>query len=112
MKRYPLLLCAALALLAACAPPHPVTLAPTASAPGLAIFQPFDGTSFAALDVIEQAYTVSGGAVAVSGMPTTLLHVPGGSMTGYPFFTDPTDRLWVAVPGTATTTYVVLARKS
>jgi hypothetical protein len=86
-------------------------LAPTSSAPGVVIFQPFDSTKGTALDVIEQGYTVSGGAIVpASGMPTTLLHVPTGSMSGYPFFTDGTDRLWVAVPGTTSTTYVVVAR--
>jgi hypothetical protein len=86
-------------------------LAPTAGASGLVVFQPFDFSSGEALDVIEQAYSVSGGVVAASGNPTTLLHVPSGSTTGYPFFTDGMDRLWVAVSGATSTTYVVLVRQ-
>jgi hypothetical protein len=85
-------------------------LAPTASAPGLVVFQPFDTTTFFGLDVIEQGYTVTGDVLAASGMPATLLTVPTMMMTGPAFITDATDRLWVAVSGTATTTYVVLQR--
>ena len=51
-------------------------LAPTASAPGLVVFEPFDATTYFALDVIEQAYTVTGDVVAASGTPTKLLTVP------------------------------------
>ncbi len=86
-------------------------LAPTASAPGLVVFQPFDATTYFALDVIEQAYTVSGGVVAASGASATLLTVPTMMMSGASFMTDEADCLWVAVPGaTTTTTYVVLRR--
>jgi hypothetical protein len=86
-------------------------LAPTASAPGLVVFQPVDSTTYDVLDVIEQTYTVSGGAVVPgSGMPTTMLTVPAMMTTGVSFMTDGTDRLWVGVPGASTTTYVVLQR--
>jgi hypothetical protein len=85
-------------------------LAPTAGAPGLVVFEPFDAATFFALDVIQQGYTVTGDVVAASGTPATLLTVPTMMMTGPSFMTDATDRLWVAVTGTATTTYVVLQR--
>ena len=85
-------------------------LAPTASAPGVVVFQPFDATTYFALDVIEQAYTVSGGALAASGTPATLLTVPTMMSTGASFMTDEADHLWVAVAGTSSTTYVVLQR--
>jgi hypothetical protein len=85
-------------------------LAPTATAPGLVVFEPFDATSYFALDVIEQVYSVTGGVVAASGAPTTLLTVPTMMTTGPSFITDEADRLWVAVSGTTSTTYVVLQR--
>ncbi len=88
-------------------------LAPTSSAPGVVVFQPFDVTSGEALDVIEQGYFVTGGVIGTNiGTETTLLHVPTGSTLGYPFFIDGMERLWVAVSGATSTTYVVLARKS
>ncbi len=85
-------------------------LAPTASAPGLLVFEPFDSTTYFALDVIEQVYSVTGGVVTASGTPTTLLTVPTMMSTGPSFLTDASDRLWVAVSGAAGTTYVVLER--
>ncbi len=85
-------------------------VAPDASMAGVVVFQPYDATTSFALDVIEQAYTVSGGVVAASGTPKTLLTVPTMMMAGASFLTDETSRLWVAVPGAAGTTYVVLRR--
>ena len=85
-------------------------LTPTASAPGLLVFQPVDETTNDALDVIEQAYTVSGGVVAASGTAAKMLTVPAMMTTGVSFITDGADRLWVAVPGGSSTTYVVLQR--
>ncbi len=84
-------------------------IAPSGSDPGVLVFQPFDGTTFSALNVVEQRYTVSGD-VAASGAPATLLEIPAKS-PGFYFMTDDTDRLWVASPGMSTTTYVVLDRK-
>jgi hypothetical protein len=84
-------------------------ITPTTSAPGVLVFQPFDGKSFAPLDVVAQLYT-GGAAVAPQGQPTTLLKVPATS-SGLFFLTDDEDRLWVAASGMTTTTFVVLARK-
>ena len=80
---------------------------PTASAPGVLVFEPFDSTTFAALDVVAQRYT-AGAALAGMGSTTKLLTVPAMS-PGLYFMTDDTDRLWVAGSDTSTTTYVVLA---
>ncbi|HSY38970.1 MAG TPA: hypothetical protein VLA79_05560 [Polyangia bacterium] len=82
-------------------------LSPTAGDPGLVIFQPQDST-YTPLDVIEQKFTASGSLVAM-GTPTKLLTVAPGQ--GLAFLVDGSERLWVAVSGTSSTTYVVLARQ-
>ncbi len=74
------------------------------------VFQSYDETTDDALDIVAQRYTVSGTVTASATTPTTLLKVPAMTMTGYPFMTDNADRLWVAVPGATSTTYVVIAR--
>jgi hypothetical protein len=84
-------------------------ITPTASDPGVLVFQSFDATTDDALDVVAQRYTANG-TVTATTMPSTLLKVPAMMMSGYPFMTDGADRLWVAVPGATTTTYVVIAR--
>jgi hypothetical protein len=82
-------------------------IAPTASAPGVLVFQPFDAKTYDALDVIAQRYT-AGADVAAMGQPATLL--TGASKTsGLSFMTDGEDRLWVAASTDTKTTYVVLA---
>jgi hypothetical protein len=83
-------------------------ITPTPSAPGLLVFQPFDATTFAADNVVEQSFTVSGD-VAASGAPKTLLTLPATS-AGVSVMTDDTDRLWVASTDATSTTYVVLDR--
>lgn len=85
-------------------------MSPTTASPGLALFQPYDATTFEALDIIALPYSVShaniepGGAVTVAfsmvsrGTPVTLM-------------TDLDGRAWVGVvtsPGT--TTFYVLDR--
>ena len=86
-------------------------LAPTPSNPGLVVFQPFDSTTFDALDVVEQKFTTSGG-LAAMGTPSAFLTVPPAQSQGLSFLVDGSQRLWVAVSGTSSTTYVVLARRS
>ena len=86
-------------------------LAPSGSDPGLLVFQPFDSTSFAPLAVVEQKFTTSGG-LAAMGTPSTFLTVPPAQSQGLSFLVDGSQRLWVAVSGTSSTTYVVLARRS
>ena len=83
-------------------------LTPTAIEAGLVVFQPNDSTTYAPLDVIQQKFTTSNGLVAM-GTPTKLLSVASGQ--GLSFLVDGSQRLWVAVPGTTSTTYVVLARQ-
>ena len=82
-------------------------LSPSASAPGLVILQPQD-SSYTPLDVVEQKFTTSSSLVAM-GTPTKLLTVASGQ--GLAFLVDGSQRLWVAVSGTSSTTYVVLARQ-
>lgn len=87
-------------------------IAPDASsgATGVLAFQPSDAATFAALDVIEQRYSVSAGAVKGEGNTGVLLKLtkPGTllSMTS-----DDQDRLWVAgTDGASGTLIVVVAR--
>jgi hypothetical protein len=83
-------------------------LAPSAGDPGLVVLQTADST-FTPIDVIEQKFTTNGTLAAV-GTPTKLLTVASGQ--GLSFLVDGSQRLWVAVNGTSSTTYVVLARPS
>ncbi|HVT10050.1 MAG TPA: hypothetical protein VHO67_21465, partial [Polyangia bacterium] len=85
-------------------------LSPGAATPGVVVFQPFNSTTFAALDVVEQKFTTSGGTLALMGTASTLLTVPSGQTQGLSFLVDGSERLWVAISGASSTTYVVLAR--
>ena len=85
-------------------------LTPTATANGLVIFQPIDSTTFAPLDVIAQQFT-TGTTLAAMGTPTKLLSMASGQTQGVSFLVDGSQRLWVAVNGTSSTKYVVLARR-
>jgi len=84
-------------------------LSPSGSAPGVVALQPFDATSFDALDVIEQKFT-TGSSLAAMGTQTALLTVPSQS-PGLALLVDDSQRLWVGVSGASSTTYVVLARQ-
>ncbi|HVT09440.1 MAG TPA: hypothetical protein VHO67_18395, partial [Polyangia bacterium] len=86
-------------------------LSPGTATPGVVVFQPFDSTTFDALDVVEQKFTTTGGSLAVMGTASTLLTVPSGQMAGLSFLVDGSQRLWVAIGGASSTTYVVLARR-
>jgi hypothetical protein len=86
-------------------------LAPSATDPGLLLFQPFDSTTYNALDVIEQKFTTGSSLVAM-GTPAPLLTVPPAQTQGFSFLVDGAQRLWVGVNGASSTTYVVLARRS
>lgn len=86
-------------------------IAPDGAAKGILAFQPFDGTTFEALDVVALAYTATATAVTADGMPVKLLQLaaPGTALS---LMTDDTERLWVAgKTGMTQTTFVVLARK-
>jgi len=84
---------------------------PTATDPGAVIFQPIDSTSNAPLDVVQQRFT-TGSTLAAMGTPTSLLTVPSAQTQGFSFLVDRSQRLWVAVNGSTSTTYVVLVRRS
>ena len=85
-------------------------LTPTATVPGLVVFQAIDSVTNAPLDVIQQKFT-TGSALAAMGTPTKLLTVSSGQTQGFSFLVDGSQRLWVAVSGVSSTTYVVLARQ-
>jgi hypothetical protein len=83
-------------------------LSPTATDPGVVVFQPFDVTTEHALDVIEQKFTTVNSLAAI-GTPSKMLTVtPAQSLA---FVVDRSERLWVAASGNSSTTYVVLARQ-
>lgn len=84
-------------------------LAPKGAAKGLVAFQPFDGMTFAAEDVIGQQFSVAAGAIEPEGAPAALIK-PVTAGTALALFTDDQERLWVAVPTAAGTTFVVLGR--
>jgi hypothetical protein len=86
-------------------------LVPTSTDPGAVIFQPIDSTTNDPLDVVQQKFTTSDTLVAM-GTPTSLLTVPSAQTQGFSFLVDRAQRLWVAVNGTSSTTYVVLVRRS
>jgi hypothetical protein len=86
-------------------------LTPTATDPGLVVFQPFDSTTFAPLPVVEQKFTTSG-ALAAMGTPSTFLNVPPAQTQGLSVLVDGSQRLWVAVSKPSSTMYVVLARRT
>ena len=72
-------------------------ISPDADSAGVIAFQPFDGATYEALDVVGQKYRVTGGAMKAEGAPTALLEltIPG---TGLSFFNDDQDRIWVSGP--------------
>jgi hypothetical protein len=83
-------------------------LSPTATDPGVVVFQPFDGTTSDPLDVIQQKFT-TGSSLAPMGTPSKLLTVTAAQSLS--FLVDGSERLWVAASGTSSTTYVVLLRQ-
>jgi hypothetical protein len=86
-------------------------LAPVGSAAGILAFQPVDGTSLQAQDVIEQRYQLVGGAPARMGMPTRLLKLAKGG-TALGLSNDDAGHLWVAAPrGADGLVFVVVARR-
>jgi hypothetical protein len=86
-------------------------LAPAATDPGAVIFQQIDSTTNAPLSVVQQQFT-TGSTLAPMGTPTSLLTVPSTQTQGFSFLVDRAQRLWVAVNGATSTTYVVLVRRS
>ena len=85
-------------------------LSPTATDPGIVIFQPNDSSTYAPLDVIQQKFT-TGSALAAMGTPTPLLTLASGQTQGFSFLIDGSQRLWVAVNEASSTTYVVVAHR-
>jgi hypothetical protein len=75
------------------------------------VFQPIDSTSNNPRDVIQQKFT-TGSSLTAMGTQTNLLTMPSGQPQALSFLVDGSQRLWVAVSGMSSTTYVVLARQS
>jgi hypothetical protein len=86
-------------------------LSPTATDPGVMVFQPFDASTYDPLDVIQQKFT-TGSSLTTMGTQTTLLTMPSAQPQSLSFLVDGSQRLWVASSTTSSTTYVVLVRKS
>lgn len=89
-------------------------IAPSDGAPGIVAFQPSDGMTFEALDVLQIRYTAAGDTVTADGAPSPLLTLAAPN-TPVAMLTDPQDRLWVGFPtgtaGNPEMTFVVLGRK-
>ncbi|MBK8259582.1 MAG: hypothetical protein IPK82_43870 [Polyangiaceae bacterium] len=85
-------------------------IGPEGTQAGIVAFQPADGTTFEALDVLQVRYTSTGGTIAVNGEPAPLLKLATPA-TPLALLADPDNRLWVGVPTETGTTFVVLARK-
>jgi hypothetical protein len=89
-------------------------IAPTAMDDGILAFQPSDGTTFEALDVIAQRYHLGSGALTATGTPTPLLHLANQD-TAVSMASDPSSNVWVAATRGAAPNqklvFVVLARK-
>lgn len=85
-------------------------ISPEGTQPGIMAFQPADGTTFEALDVLQLRYTSSGGTIEANGALSVLLKLAKAA-TPLAMLTDPDNRLWVGVPTDTGTTFVVLARK-
>ncbi len=89
-------------------------LAPTATKPGIVAFQPSDGMTYAALDVVAQHFTVDGAGVHPSDpvdAPKALLTLAQAG-TALALFTDDNGRLWVGAPKAGGgTTFFVIARR-
>ncbi len=89
-------------------------IAPTAMDDGILAFQPSDGTTFQALDVVAQRYHLGSGALTPTGTPTPLLHFVNMD-TAISMASDPNGEIWVAATrGTAPNqklVFTVLTRK-
>ncbi|MEZ4300894.1 MAG: hypothetical protein R3B70_38525 [Polyangiaceae bacterium] len=85
-------------------------IAPSASEEGIVAFQPADGNTFDALDVIQVRYTAAGGAVTPAGEPSTLLKLAPN--TPVVLLVDPKGMLWVGLPSAKGTTLAVMGRKT
>lgn len=87
-------------------------ITPEGDAPGIVAFQPADGTTFEALDVLQSRYSVANDSITTAGAPEPLFALTTPN-TPLAMLTDPLDHLWVGVPSAdgTTTTFVVIARK-
>jgi hypothetical protein len=81
----------------------------SAEALGHAYFQPFDGASFTALDVVVAPYAVDATPLPAS-TPTRFLKNATITSHAFGLMVDDRDRIWVSASDAASTTYVVLAR--
>lgn len=85
-------------------------LSPDGSDSGLVFFQPFDGATYEALDIIAVPYTVSGTTVAPTTHGTALSMASANTPAS--LMTDDAGRLWVGLSsGAGQSTFYVLARR-
>lgn len=86
-------------------------MGPTATEPGILFFQPYDGVSFEALDVIALPYHSTHTTVAPAGAVVVALHLQTPN-TPVTLMSDHEGRLWVGiVAGVGQTTFYVLDRR-
>jgi sugar lactone lactonase YvrE len=86
-------------------------MAPVAGADGILAFQPATRVTFDFVDVVEQRYRITNGAVAAVGQPRALLTLATPD-TSLGLATDGAGRRWVAGPrGGGDIVFVVVARR-
>lgn len=86
-------------------------LSPDHASPGLVLFQPFNPSTFEALDVVAQPYAVADDTVAIAGDPSMALSLVTAN-TAVTLMTDDSSRLWVGVAtGAGQSTFYVLGRR-
>ncbi len=83
---------------------------PDGTGTGVFLFQPKDPTTFAGLDVIAQRYAVEGGKIVKQGLAGPFV-VPTQTGADVNFTTDPSGRVWVAMPRANDFAVLVLERK-
>lgn len=82
-------------------------IGPTASAPGIALYQPIEGVD--AQPLIAQEYTADGGAVTASGVAATAITMANAEAVT--LMNDAAGRIWLGVPtAMGETTFFVLDR--
>src|SRR4029078_4745702 len=85
-------------------------IAPSAAGDGIVAFQPSDGKTFEAQDVLQLRYKVVAAKIIAQGMPTPLLSMDMANKPAV-MLVDPQERLWVGVASGDGSVFVVLARK-
>jgi hypothetical protein len=78
-------------------------IVPDGASPGIVLFQPIDGGTFANLDVVAIPYTIDQGAIVAGSAPTPALTLADAG-TNLTLMTDDVGRIWVGALQTGSTT--------